>query len=125
MITGLDHIQLVMPVGMEDLARRFYRDVLGLVEIAKPVELAKRGGCWFQAQGIQIHLGVESEFQPARKAHPAFLVDDLAFWQERMERSGLKIVPDETFQDRLRFYTYDSFGNRLEFIQAGDGFSQR
>ncbi len=90
-IIGIDHIQLAMPAGAEADARRFYGDLLGLTEIAKPAELAARGGCWFSGPSIQVHLGVEQEFAPARKAHPAFLVADLAMpssnnWPRRASR---------------------------------------
>lgn len=125
MLTGLDHIQLAMPAGGEAEARRFYGEVLGLRELAKPAPLAARGGCWFEGPTLQLHLGVEQPFAPARKAHPAFLVADLAAWQAHLEQAGIATTPDETVPGVRRCYAADPFGNRLEFVQDGDGFSQR
>lgn len=124
MLLGFDHIQLAIPAGGEDAARQFYGEVLGLAEIAKPAPLAARGGCWFGGAGLQLHLGVEEPFAPARKAHPAFLVSDLAAIRERLALAEVAIVPDESVPGVRRFYASDPFGNRLEFIQDGDGFSQ-
>lgn len=124
MLQGLDHIQLAIPVGGEESARRFYSDVLGLVEISKPAPLAARGGCWFNGPGLQLHLGVEEPFVPARKAHPAFLVRDLAALREQLSLAGVALALDESVPGVRRFYANDPFGNRLEFIQDGDGFSQ-
>src|SRR6266540_5793095 len=76
-ILSIDHVQIAMPVGAEEKARAFYVNLLGFVEIPKPSELVKRGGAWFQSENVQLHLGVEAAFKPARKAHPAFVVDDL------------------------------------------------
>jgi catechol 2,3-dioxygenase-like lactoylglutathione lyase family enzyme len=124
-LVGLDHIQLAMPAGGEDEARRFYADLLGLTEIAKPAQLAARGGCWFVGTGIHIHLGVEQPFAPARKAHPAFLAADLADCRRRLEAAGVATTPDDTVPGVRRCYAADPFGNRIEFIQDGDGFGQR
>jgi catechol 2,3-dioxygenase-like lactoylglutathione lyase family enzyme len=124
-LVGLDHIQLAMPQGGEAQARRFYADLLGLTEIAKPAPLAVRGGCWFAGSGIQVHLGVEQPFTPARKAHPAFLVADLEECRRRLEAAGVATTPDDTLPGVRRCYAADPFGNRIEFIQDGDGFSQR
>lgn len=124
-IVGLDHIQLAMPAGQEPQARAFYGGVLGLVEVAKPAPLAARGGCWFAAPGAQIHLGVEAEFAPQRKAHPALLVRDLAACQRALEAAGVAVLPDDTLPDVRRCYASDPFGNRIEFIQDGDGFAQQ
>lgn len=124
-ITGLDHIQLAMPEGAEEQARSFYRDLLGLREVEKPAPLQPRGGCWFEGDGVIIHMGVEQEFRPARKAHPALLVGDLEAAREALAASGVQLTPDETLAEVRRFYAADPFGNRIEFIQEGDGFSQR
>ena len=124
MLIGLDHLQLAMPKGEEAQARAFYGTLLGLTEVAKPEPLAARGGCWFVGQGIQIHLGVEADFAPARKAHPAFLVADLEALREKLREAGVSITEDTTLPDVRRFYAADPFGNRIEFIQDGDGFSQ-
>lgn len=123
MITGLDHIQIAMPAGEEDAARRFYGDLLGFGEISKPPTLAARGGCWFQGRGIQIHLGVEADFRPAAKAHPAFLVADLELLRLHLAAAGVAITPDGAVPGVRRFYANDPFGNRIEFIQQGDGFA--
>jgi catechol 2,3-dioxygenase-like lactoylglutathione lyase family enzyme len=123
-ITGLDHIQLAMPPGGEDAARRFYGALLGLAEIPKPAQLAARGGCWFGAPGMQIHLGVEREFVAAHKAHPALLVADLGALRQLLEGTGVATLPDDAVPGVGRFYAADPFGNRIEFIQDGEGFSQ-
>ena len=124
MLIGLDHVQLAMPAGGEASARQFYSGLLGLHELEKPAPLAGRGGCWFAGPAIQLHLGVEAQFAPARKAHPAFLVRDLAALTELLAQAGVAVAPDETVPGVRRCYASDPFGNRLEFIQDGDGFSQ-
>lgn len=125
LLQGIDHIQLAIPEGGEDTARAFYGALLGLQEIAKPAELAKRGGCWFEGPGVQLHLGVEQTFAPARKAHPAFLVAELAALEQVLATAGITLTSDASVPGVRRFYAADPFGNRLEFIQDGDGFSQR
>jgi catechol 2,3-dioxygenase-like lactoylglutathione lyase family enzyme len=117
-IVALDHVQLAMPAGQENAARAFYRDVLGLAERMKPANLAARGGCWFEAGHVRIHLGVDPEFKAAKKAHPAFLVDDLAELRKTLETSACRVVEDEPLEGYERFYTYDPFGNRIELMQA-------
>lgn len=121
-ITALDHVQLAMPAGEEAAARRFYGEVLGLREIGKPAVLARRGGCWFAGDGVVVHLGVEAEFSPARKAHPAFRVDDLAAWRDHLAAAGELVIPDDSVPSVRRCFTADPFGNRIEFMQAGDTF---
>ena len=123
-IVGLDHVQLAMPPGGEAEARRFYGEVLGMAEVPKPSPLAERGGCWFESPGAIVHLGVEASFAPARKAHPAFRVADLEKCRLALAAAGAPIVPDNSLPGVRRFYTADPFGNRLELIQDGDGFSQ-
>ena len=112
------HVQVAIPVGGEDEARAFYGGLLGLVEVAKPPELAKRGGCWFELpEGTcgQLHLGVDPDFRPARKAHVAFAVTDVAALAEMARSEGCDVVEDRS--DRTeRVYIYDPFGNRLEFM---------
>ena len=76
--TAIDHFQLAMPAGEEGTARSFFRDLLGMTEIPKPTELAKRGGCWFQSGTVQIHIGADKDFHPATKAHPALRCRDYA-----------------------------------------------
>ncbi len=123
-IVGLDHIQLAMPVGGETEARQFYGTLLGLTEVPKPEPLVKRGGCWFEGGNVWLHLGVEEAFVPARKAHPGLRVSDLEAARRTLEGADFAIKPDESVPGVRRFYVSDPFGNRLEFIQEGDGFSQ-
>ena len=113
----IDHVQLAMPAGAEDLARHFYRDVLGLGEIAKPAALAARGGVWFGNSSVQPHLGVDTDFRPARKAHPALRVDDLKELATACRAAGYEPEFDSVMPDVARFYVADPFGNRLEFLQ--------
>lgn len=117
MITGLDHVQIAMPAGEEEAARAFYSGLLGLPEVAKPPNLAKRGGAWFQGQGFQVHLGVEADFHPAKKAHPCFRVADLEALQARLEAAGVPTTSDSEIPAVRRFYANDPFGNRMEFMQ--------
>jgi catechol 2,3-dioxygenase-like lactoylglutathione lyase family enzyme len=124
-ITGIDHVLLAMPPGAEEAARQFYGALLGLTEVSKPAPLATRGGCWFQGPGAMLHLGVEAAFSPAHKAHPALRVDDLSALRTLLAAAGVLITPDDTLPDVRRFYATDPFGNRIEFIQEGDGFAQR
>lgn len=116
-ITGVDHVQVAAPAGCEDAARAFYGELLGLTELPKPPALAARGGCWFEAGAQQLHVGVEAEFAPARKAHPGFVVDDLEALRERLRAAGQEPRDDDTIPGTRRFYAEDPFGNRLEFRQ--------
>ena len=113
----IHHVQLACPPGSEDLLRSFYGGVLGLEEIAKPPILASRGGCWFRGHGIELHVGVEQDFRPARKAHPGLLVDDLEAWASRLSAAGYDVAFDDDFPGMRRFYSHDCHGNRLEFLQ--------
>ena len=115
---AIDHVQLAMPAGGEPAARGFYSGVLGLPEVPKPAHLAKRGGCWFESADVKIHLGVEVDFRPAHKAHPALLVSALAELLERCRRAGCAVVADEPLEGRARAYVSDPFGNRIELIDA-------
>lgn len=119
-IEALDHVQLAMPVGEEDLARRFYSGLLGIPEIPKPPHLAKRGGCWFERGSLKVHLGVEHEFRPARKAHPAFTVTDLIALIERLRNSNVAIDEDEPLAGFHRCYVSDPFGNRIELLEPAE-----
>ena len=121
-IVALDHIQLAMPAGQEEQARHFYENVMGFREVAKPEQLAARGGCWFERDGIHIHLGVMTDFRPATKAHPAFRVTDLERAQKTFLDADISIIPDESLPHVRRFYVNDPFGNRIEIIQDGDVF---
>jgi catechol 2,3-dioxygenase-like lactoylglutathione lyase family enzyme len=120
-ILALDHVQLAMPVGGEAAARGFYGALLGLPEAAKPPSLAARGGCWFETDTVKLHLGVEADFRPARKAHPALLVDDLGALAARLAAAGFAVRADDAVEGLERFFTDDPFGNRLEFMGRSPG----
>ncbi len=126
-VVGLDHVQLAMPEGGEPLAREFYGGLLGLTEVDKPIPLSGRGGCWFAGPGgVHVHLGVEAEFRPSRKAHPALLVADLAALRARLGAAGVEIVTDDADIGVERCYVADPFGNRIELVAAKDGgFTER
>ena len=117
----LDHVQIAIPAGGEDQARRFFGDLLGLTELSKPLELAGRGGCWFQLGDRQLHLGVEADFRPARKAHVAIAVSDLSQLRGALERAGHETLNEAPLEGRQRFFTDDPFGNRMEFLEATGG----
>lgn len=114
--TAIDHVQLAMPAGQEDRARAFYGVLLGMREISKPQELAKRGGCWFQSGDVQIHLGVEPDFRPARKAHPALRCNDYDALTTRLRAAGVEVTDDFSIPGVRRCHIADSFGNRIELI---------
>lgn len=118
MITGLDHVQVAMPAGKEGEARAFYGDLLGLQEVSKPEPLRARGGCWFVGAGFGLHLGVDTPFLAAKKAHPAFQVDDLKALASRLREAGVEVHFDTALPGVERFYARDPFGNRLEFLNA-------
>jgi catechol 2,3-dioxygenase-like lactoylglutathione lyase family enzyme len=121
-VYGLDHVQLAMPAGGEQLARHFYGELLGLAEIRKPQNLASRGGAWFQCGNLQLHLGVESEFRPAKKAHPALLVRDLATLLLTLTAAGCEVRHDpEPVPGIPRVFISDPFGNRIELIEPNAG----
>ena len=111
------HVQLAVPPGGEDRCRAFWGGVLGMRELDKPPVLAARGGCWFRGGDLEVHLGVEDPFAPARKAHPGLLVDGLHQLAVRLEQAGHAVQWDGTFPGHDRFYCADPFGNRLEFLQ--------
>lgn len=113
----LHHLQIAMPEGGEELARHFYRDLLDIPEVEKPENLRKRGGCWFERGDLRVHLGVEKDFRPARKAHPAFLVADLAALTDRLRAAKVSVVDDEPLEGYERIYAADPFGNRIEFLE--------
>ena len=112
----IDHVQLAMPPGGEDAARGFYRDLLGMSEETKPAELAARGGCWFRDGAVRLHLGVEAEFRPARKAHPALRVAGFAALVASLRVGGCALREDGDFEGAARVYVDDPFGNRIELI---------
>jgi catechol 2,3-dioxygenase-like lactoylglutathione lyase family enzyme len=116
----IHHVQLACPAGSEEALRAFYAGVLGLTEIPKPPVLAARGGCWFRGDdGTELHLGVEEDFRPARKAHPGLLIADAAAFEAlaaRLHAAGYPVRQDPDFPGMRRFYTDDPHGNRLEFL---------
>lgn len=116
-IEGLHHVQLAMPAGGEQVARRFYAGILDVPEVEKPENLAKRGGCWFERDALRLHLGVEQDFRAARKAHPALIVRDLAALVRRLEEAGYSVAEDEKLAGYDRRYVNDPFGNRIELME--------
>jgi catechol 2,3-dioxygenase-like lactoylglutathione lyase family enzyme len=117
-IVAIDHVQLAMPAGREQEARDFYNTLLGLPENPKPPELATRGGAWFESATVKLHLGVEKDFRPARKAHPGLLVDDLEALAARLRAAGATLVADDALPGQARYFVDDPFGNRIELLQA-------
>ena len=116
-IDRLDHVQLAMPPGGENQARAFYGHALGIDEVIKPPRLAARGGCWFERGALKVHLGVEADFRPARKAHPAFIVSDLPVLIATLKSQGFAVVEDEPLEGYDRAYVDDPFGNRIELLE--------
>ena len=117
-ILSIDHVQIAMPVGEEERARAFYVNILGFVELPKPAALAKRGGAWFQLQNVQLHLGVEADFKPARKAHPAFIVSGLDALITRVQNAGYETDTSQPPLDGYkRAHVFDPFGNRIELME--------
>jgi catechol 2,3-dioxygenase-like lactoylglutathione lyase family enzyme len=115
-IDAIDHVQLAMPPGEEAAAVDFYARLLGLDHVPKPAHLAGRGGCWFEKGDVKVHLGVEPDFRPAKKAHPALLVTDLAHLVAGLRREGVPVV-DEPLEGYDRVYVEDPFGNRIELME--------
>ncbi len=120
-LVGLHHVQLAAPRGSEDVLRRFYGGVLGMTEVPKPPDLVGRGGVWFRAGGVELHLGVEDDFRPARKAHPGLLVADLPAYVERLAACGVPVEWDDAFPGYRRCYLRDPHGNRLELLEPLPG----
>jgi catechol 2,3-dioxygenase-like lactoylglutathione lyase family enzyme len=116
--TAIDHVQLAVPPGGEDTARHFYRALLGMTEIPKPPELATRGGCWFESGEVQIHLGVEKDFRPAKKAHPALPCRNYAAFLQRLSETGVDVTEADDIPGVRRCHIHDPFGNRIELIEA-------
>jgi len=117
-ILSIDHVQLAMPVGEEEKAREFFIRTLGFTEIPKPAELAKRSGAWFQSENVQVHIGVEADFHPARKAHPAFIVDDLDSLIAKVQDAEYETDTSQPPLDGYkRAHVFDPFGNRIELME--------
>lgn len=117
-VLSIDHVQIAMPAGEEEKARSFYINLLGFVEIPKPTELAERGGAWFQSGGVRVHLGVEADFRPARKAHPAFLVNDLNELTAKARSMSFEMdLTQPSLDGYMRVHVFDPFGNRIELME--------
>ena len=117
-LLGIHHVQLAMPAGGEERAVAFYERLLGLRRVEKPSNLRGRGGCWFSGDGVELHLGVEEDFRPARKAHPALIVRGLEGLRARMQGAGVRIEDDVPLEGYSRCYAFDPFGNRLELMES-------
>lgn len=117
-VVGLDHVQLAMPVGREAEAEAFYAGLLGLEPVPKPAALAARGGCWFRRGTLALHLGVEEDFRPARKAHPALVVRDLPALESALGAAGVEVRPNPDSPPGAGAYVDDPFGNRIELIAS-------
>ena len=113
----IDHVQLAAPRGSEDQARAFYQQILGFEEIQKPALLQRNGGTWFQAGSVQIHIGVEEPFQPAKKAHPAIRVKNIEALKSYLTKHDVFYSADHKLPGAHRFYVNDPFGNRIEFLE--------
>lgn len=114
MITAIDHVQLAAPAGCEAAARAFFGELLGLEEIEKPDALRERGGVWFRVGAQQLHVGVDPEFTPARKAHPAFSVSGYDELLGRLAAAGVDVGHDDSIPGVRRCYVVDPWGNRIE-----------
>lgn len=116
-ILAIDHVQIAIPPGQEEIARRFYGELLGFNEVQKPQALLARGGAWFTSGSVTLHLGIEADFHPARKAHPAFLVDALEPLITRLRSAGIEMQSDVPLDGYVRWHVFDPFGNRIELMQ--------
>ena len=116
-ILNIDHVQIAIPLASESRARGFYSGILGFTEIAKPPEMAERKSIWFVSGGVNLHLGIEPDFTPAKRAHPAFLVEDLETILAACERAGITTKPDISFNGFRRVHVFDPFGNRIELME--------
>lgn len=116
-LQAIDHVLIAMPEDGEPAARRFYRGLLGLTEVPKTGVQAQRGGCWFEGRGIKVHLGVDEDFRASKKAHVAFLVDDVSGLRERAKRARYETKSDDDLEGYERVFIFDPFGNRLEFLK--------
>ena len=116
-IVRLDHVQLAMPAGREAEAIAFYEGILGITRVPKPDHLARRGGCWFEDGDLKVHLGIDADFRPATKAHPAFIVDDVRTIAGAVTAAGFAVTDDEPLDGYERVYVTDPFGNRIELLE--------
>ena len=114
---AIDHIQLAAPKGSEETARKFFKNILGFDEVEKPEELKKRGGVWFEFGNYQIHIGIEEPFYPAKKAHPAFEIENIEELKKHLVSNGIDVIEDDKLPGAKRFYISDPFGNRMELLE--------
>jgi len=119
--TALHHVQIAIAEGSEDRCRRFWGDILGFTELAKPPALAARGGCWFRGGAFEVHLGVDKSFRPTTKGHPGILIRGLDDLAQRLTDRGVPVEWDDNFPGMRRFYASDPLGNRLEFLEPHEG----
>jgi len=119
-VRAIDHVQLAMPPGAEaeTQAEAFFSGLLGIPRVPKPPELAARGGCWFEDGPMKLHLGVEEDFRPAKKAHPALVVERLDELCRRLEEAGHATRRAEDVPGKPQWYVDDPFGNRIELVPA-------
>ena len=114
---AINHVQLAAPKGSESIARIFYGEILGFTEVEKPELLRKRGGVWFAFGPYQIHIGIEEPFAPAKKAHPAFQIENLDAFKTHLSNSNVSFVVDTDLPGANRIYIHDPFGNRIEILE--------
>lgn len=116
-IGKIDHVQVAAPRESEEQAQKFYGTLLGMKEIEKPGSLKARGGVWFEFGNFQLHVGVEEPFLPAKKAHPAFVVNGFEALRNHLKDQGIEVKMDDAIPGVERFFVFDPFGNRLEFLK--------
>ena len=114
---SIDHIQLAAPKGSEEIARKFYKDILDFKEVEKPETLKKNGGVWFASGNIQVHIGIEEPFSPSKKAHPAFEIDNIEELKIHFSKNQVEYLEDELLPGANRIYIFDPFGNRIELLE--------
>ena len=114
---SIDHIQLAAPKGSEEIARKFFKDILDFEEVEKPETLKKNGGVWFASGNIQVHIGIEEPFSPSKKAHPAFEIDNIEELKIHFSKNQVEYVEDELLPGANRMYIFDPFGNRIELLE--------
>ena len=117
-ILSIEHVQIAIPIGSEDRARAFYAGILGFIEVEKPASMVNRKSIWFKAGSVSLHLGLEPDFHPAKRAHPAFVVDNLSQILATCEAAGVTVKPDTSFNGFRRAHVFDPFGNRLELMEV-------
>ncbi len=116
-LPNIHHVQVAIPKDGEERARHFYGELLGFDELPKPANLQKMGGVWFRTGNLELHLGIDPEFRPARKAHVAFQVSALPRLRARLSEAGYSTKDGEPLPGYARFYVDDPFGNRTELLE--------